>query len=138
MNKSMLLCSAIFWSSMIVLSLSARTIHNNRLPYAETLTVNKQDFICTFADENGNMLSVTRRAAGLPKNLNFHEIYVIMQEEVYGEIRYYAQRKDVMLYENYDSEEYLAVMYGVSAGDILIVSADRPLEDHIEVYYDGQ
>lgn len=138
MNKAMYFISSLFWSIMIVLSLSARVIHNTRLPHAETLTVKKQDFICTFADENGNILSASRRAVGIPKALNNHEIYVIIQEEVYGETRYYAHKVDVMMYDEYDSEEYLAVMYGLSAGDKLIVSTDRPLEDHIEVYYDGQ
>lgn len=140
MNKAMYIISALFWSGMVVLSLSARAIHNSRLPHAEVLTAAKQDFTCTFADENGNILSAARRAVGIPKSLTDNEIYVIIQKEVYGETRNYACCTEVMMYDGYYSEEYNAVMYGLSAGDKLIISADRPLSEKypIEVYYDGQ
>lgn len=140
MNKAMFIISALFWSGMAVLSLSARAIHNSSLPHTEVLTVAKQDFICTFADENGNILSAARRAVGIPKSLTDNEIYVIIQKEVYGETRNYACYIEIMMYDDYYSEEYDAVMYGLSAGDKLIVSTDRPLskEIPIEVYYDGQ
>lgn len=141
MNKAIcIILSALFWGGMAALSLSARAVHNGRLPHTEVLTVKKQDFICTFSDESGNILSASRRAVGIPKALTDNEIYVIIQEEVYGETRNYACYTEIMMYDDYYSEEYNAVMYGLSAGDKLIVSSDRPLSKEIpvEVYYDGQ
>ena len=140
MNKAMYIISVLFWGGMIFLSLSARVIHNGRLPHAEVLTVSKQDFICTFSDENGNVFSTARRAVGIPKSLINNEIYVITEEEVYGEIRNYAHKVEVTVNDDYYSEEYNAVMYGLSAGDKVIVSINRPLSEEypVEVYYDGK
>lgn len=140
MKKMINLASLLFWGIMLALTFFAREIHNSRLPHVETLTVTKQDFICTFTDESGNTLTTTRRAVGIPKSLTNKDLYVITQNETYGEMRYYAQKVDVMMYYDYDSEDYYAVMYGVSAGDKLIISSNALLSDEypVEVYYDGQ
>ena len=140
MNKFLNIFSAVFWLGMLILTAAAKPIHNNRLPHTEVMTVKKQDFIFTFSDDNGNEITTPRRAVGIPGSLPTEDIYVIIQEEVYGENRYFAQKADVTIYENYYSEEYTAVMFGLSVGDRLIISSDKPLsgEYPIEVYYDEQ
>lgn len=90
MNKFLNIFSAVFWLGMLILTAAAKPIHNNRLPHTEVMTVKKQDFVCTFSDDNGNVLTTPRRAVGIPGALPTEDIYVIIQEEVYG-------RTDILL-----------------------------------------
>lgn len=139
MNKIMNFISVIFWTGMIILSASARAVHNGRLPRAEVLTVKKQDFEYTFTD-GGNTFTVMRRAVGIPQDLIDKDIYVIIEKEFYGETRTFAEKREIIPNGDYFSDEYAAVLYGLSAGDKIIISADRslPEEQPFEVYYDEQ
>ncbi len=138
MNRIKIVTIALFWSTMILLSIFSDSIHNKRLPKVETFTVSKQDFQYNFLDEDGNQVTSLRRAMAIPKSLTNREIYVIIQEEKNGELRNYAQKSEIILYDDYYSNEYLAVWSGLAVGDLVIIS-DNILGtdyDHIEVNYE--
>lgn len=133
MNKIISVISALFLCFMIFITLASRPIHNSSLPHVEVITVKKQDFICEFADEQNTLQSTERRALGIPRKLLSGDIYVITQCEVYGEMRDFSYKVNVELYDNYFSDEYAAVLSGVSINDKIIISSDIPITDGGEV-----
>lgn len=131
-NKIIYIISIAFISIMIFLTLNARTIHNQSLHHVSTVEVKKQDFDFVFTDEQGNLCHSKRRAIGIPKKYANDRLFIVTEFEIYGETRKRATQVDVMYYEDYISDEYNAVSFGVSIGDKIIVDSDN-ISDGCEV-----
>jgi hypothetical protein len=123
LNKIVYAVSALFLGFMIFLTIFARTIHNNKLQHVETIEIKKQDFICEFTDKQGELCHSKRRAIGIPKKYANENVFIINEIEVYGEKRKCALKVELFYFDDYLSEEYAAVSYGLSVGDSLIVNA---------------
>lgn len=135
LNKIIFVLSVLFFAVMIFLTAASRTIHNQSLCHVETIEIKKQDFTCKFLDEQGNECYSKRRAIGIPKSCVENDIYVIGEINVYGELRKCANIVEVLLLDDYLSDEYYAVSFGVSVGDKVIVYNEQ-LCDGIEIIPD--
>lgn len=132
LNRIVYVISIVFIASMTFLTFNARTIHDNQLCHVTTVEVKKQDFVFEFTDEQGNLCCSKRRAIGIPKEYANDSIFVINEYEIYGEKRKCASKVEVVYYEDYISDEYCAVSFGISIGDKIIVDADN-ISDGSEV-----
>ncbi len=135
LNKIIFLLSVLFFAVMTFLTAASRTIHNQSLCHVETIEIKKQDFTCKFLDEQGNECYSKRRAIGIPKACVENDVYIIGEINVYGESRQCANRVEILLFDDYLSDEYYAVSFGLSVGDKVIVYNDQ-LCDGIEVISD--
>lgn len=135
LNKIIIAVFVLFFSVMIFLTITSRTIHNQSVCHVETIEIKKQDFICNFFDEQGNECSSRRRAIGIPKSCVENDVYIIGEINVYGESRQSANRVEIQLLDDYFSDEYYAVSFGLSAGDKVIVFNEQ-VHDGIEVISD--
>lgn len=134
-NKIIFAIFILFFAVMIFLTAASRDIHNKNLCHVETIEIKKQDFTCKFLDENGNECFSKRRAIGIPKSCVENDIYVIGETIVYGESRQCANKVEILLFDDYLSDEYYAVSFGLSVGDKVIIS-DEQLCDGVEVISD--
>ena len=132
MNKIAAAITILFFAGMVFLTAFSRSIHDSRLPHVEVIEIRKQDFTCAVPDDHGRICTVQRRAIGIPKDQLQAELYIVSEEEVFGEQRCFARKIAVMLDETYVSEEYSAVTSGVSIGDKLILP-EEGLYDGCEV-----
>ncbi len=134
-NKIIFALLILFFSVMTFFTAASRPIHNRGLCHVETIEIKKQDFTCKFIDEKGNECFSKRRAIGIPKSCVEKDIYVIGETNVYGESRQCANRVEILLFDDYLSDEYYAVSLGLSVGDKVIVSTEQVC-DGVEVITD--
>lgn len=132
MNKIITIILTLFFAGMLALTLTARLIHNKTLFHVKITEVKKQDFICKFIDEHGKECTTQRRAIGIPKNFFDNEIYIVKEIEVYGEKRKCAAKVELSVQNDYYSDDYCAVAFGLSAGDN-IITYDSRLYDGCEI-----
>ena len=135
LNKIILALSVLFFAIMTFVTAASRNIHNQSLCKVEIIEIKKQDFNCRFLDEEGNECYSKRRAIGIPKLCVENDIYIIGETEVYGESRQCANRVEILLFDDYFSDEYYAVSFGLSVGDNVIVSNEQ-LCDGVEILID--
>lgn len=131
-NKIFLSILCLLLSILACLTIYARKIHENSLLHVKTIDIQKQDFTCCFEDEFGNELITKRRAIGIPKSCFTDVVYIVDDISVYGEPRKSARKTEVIIIEDYISDDYYAVSTGVSAGDKIIIYDER-LYDRMEV-----
>lgn len=123
LNSMVYAASVLFFGFMIFLTIFAQTIHSKELQHVETIEIKKQDFVCEFTDEQGELCFSKRRAIGIPKKYANESVFIIDEIEVYSEKRKCALKVELFYFDDYLSEEYAAVSYGLSVGDSLIVNA---------------
>lgn len=134
-NKVIFALLILFFAVMIFFTAASRAIHNRGLCHVDTIEIKKQDFTCKFIDEKGNECFSKRRAIGIPKSCVKNDIYVIGETNVYGESRQCANRVEILLFDDYFSDEFYAVSFGLSVGDKVIVPTEQ-VYDGIEVISD--
>lgn len=132
MKKLITIILTLFFSGMLALTLTARLIHNKTLCRVKITEVKKQDFICKFIDEHGKEYTTQRRAIGIPKNFFDNDIYIVEEIEVYGEKRKCAAKVELSVQNDYYSDDYCAVDFGLSVGDNIITYNPR-LYDGCEI-----
>ncbi|MBP1566069.1 MAG: hypothetical protein J6A58_09990 [Oscillospiraceae bacterium] len=133
MNKINAIFASIFFIFMLFMSIFSKELHEKNLPHVTILKVEKKDFICNFIDENGDSYSVKRRAIGIPKYIDKNNIYIVNEDKVYGEQRYFAQKTEVFLENEYYSDDYYAVSLGLNVGDKVILTSTIPLINNTEI-----
>lgn len=132
MKKICFLLIAAFFGFMLFMTFSARTIRNNQLPRVNIVEIKKQIFTCEVIDESGNKYYTERRALGIEKKFVKNNIYILLEKECYGEIRTYAVEVNIQTLDYYYSDEYYAILSGISSGD-KIIDTDITLSDGDEV-----
>lgn len=133
MNKVNVSLAVIFLTAMIFLTAFSRDIHEKSLCHVSIIEVKKQDFVCRFTDENGKQYSTKRRAIGIPKDIDCNNFFVVREDEIYGEKRFFAYHTDVFLQEDYFSDEFYAVAFGLNVGDKVVYGEDISVDDGSEV-----
>lgn len=132
MKKVCFLLIAVFFGFMLFMTLSSSKIRNSQLPQVNIVEIKKQTFTCEFTDESGNKYCTERRALGIDKRFVKNDIYILSEKECYGEIRTYAIEVDIQMLDDYYSDEYYAILSGVSSGD-KIIDTDITLSNGDEV-----
>lgn len=129
----LILLSLCFYGGMLILTFTAKDIHNARLPKVTASRLATQKFEHSFKTEEGMMRIVTRSSMGIPKDIvDSGQVFSIYSEEKNGMRYTYAVRIPVEV--SVENEEYYAVDSGITSQDMIILSGYEELEDGCEVY----
>ena len=122
---SLVCVTLLFFALMAALSLTARDVHQSRLPHVTAARLTRE----SFSQGPG---SVRYRQTAIPKEL-YHsgDIYIITSRSVNGESRDFAKKVDIEI--GLEIDGFYEVTHGLLGHDYVIFSTDRPLDDGDEV-----
>jgi hypothetical protein len=119
-----IILTILFFSLMLILTISARSIHHSQIPNVKVKRLTMEDF-------SGG--SWTDKRPAIPKNIiEKGEVYIIANIYINGEERKAAR----LVYPQLGAEnkEYYEVTGGLDRRDLLIVDSSKELNDGVEVY----
>ncbi len=128
------LITVLFFCIMLLLTLSARSIHNAKLPKVKTGYLTYERFSHDEKKQYKDSNLQNEFTVGLPKELyNNHSIYKISIETVNGEERSIARRITELVLGS-ENEGYYEVVEGITVLDQIIFESNKILQDGDEVY----
>lgn len=129
-KKITIIITGAFFIAMLLLSFTAKRMHQSSLPKVQAATLEYQYFVDEETQEGAQFLGF---AYGLPKKLYDDGIvFIISNEVVNGEVRTIARRV-VDLKLGRENEDYYEVIEGISYGVQVIMSGDETIQDGDEV-----
>jgi hypothetical protein len=127
----MKICLAVtlaFFISMIVLTFTARSVHNARLPHVSVKRLTRESYTVY---REGSM--ITYRQISISKTLyDEGEVYTIFSRIVNGEKRDFARK--VILRIGQELEDFYEVIDGLLGYELVIFDSDKPLNNGVEVF----
>lgn len=131
---SLLLLSLCFYSSMLLLTVFAKNIHNTRLPQVTAARPGKQDFTYTITVEDFTDTRIGSFTA-LPKAMvDENKVFIVRTVEEEDFTYYYAKQIFVSIDTSKENAEFYAVSDGIDISDIVISSGYEALIDGDEIY----
>ncbi len=126
--------TVLFFTAMLVLTVTAREIHNRSIPHVTVDNPARTAFTFTYTDEEGNIGETSQKRLSIPKELAGQPVFVVYEGMKNGEVRTFVQQ--VFVETGVESEAFIEVVNGLSSKDKVVVTADGPLWDGAEVYVD--
>jgi hypothetical protein len=124
----------IFIIIMIFLTLSARGIHNARIPNVTVQRLTREEFEITRVTSDGFVHTFTQRLLAIPKDLYYSgEIFIITPIIINGERRDAARRVTVTTGEG-TNENFYSVVQGIDFNHMVIIQSDRDVVHNGEVF----
>ncbi|MCL2018966.1 MAG: hypothetical protein FWG70_04325 [Oscillospiraceae bacterium] len=134
-----IIITLIFFASMVVLTVTARDIHNALLPQvtARRLTQEDFEFVIDFEyDGIPQTAVITQKRLAIPKELynpdTSDAVFVVTTIYINGEERVGVRR--VVPQTNEKNEGFYEVTGGISRSDFVIFTSSKVLEDGAEVF----
>ena len=128
------LISVLFYGAMFLLTLSAKDIHNARLPQVTTARPIKQKFSYTLAVE-GTTIERSGNFTALPKDMvDAGKVFTLRSITENDFTYHYVQQISVVVDGSKQNEEYYAISSGINNGDTLIMTGWENLNDGDEVF----
>lgn len=125
MKKILVIITAVFFASMLFLSLFSRDIHNSGLPHISASRVQRAQFPFEYTDESGETLVGTESKLAITKEQFEHGVYVLYKAEKNGQVRDFIRRAAIET--GRENGGFVEVISGLSHGDKIVVSSDREL-----------
>ncbi|MCL2634614.1 MAG: hypothetical protein FWD34_08900 [Oscillospiraceae bacterium] len=123
--------TVVFFVTMFVLTVSARTIHNSQIPNVTATRLTREDFIIEFEYDGGTFKTTQKRLAIKKSIYDSGEVYAVITIIINGEERDGVHR--VYPEIGAENEEYYEIISGVWGNELVVVSSDRELTDGGEV-----
>lgn len=131
----LLFLSLTFYGIMLFLTLTAKDIHNARLPQVTANRLNKQSFTYTVTQEDGYTYEASKNREGIPKDVvDSGQIFIVTTITKEDMTYYYAKRTTVTIDTTLNNDTYYALDSSVSLRDMVILTGYEELEDGDEVY----
>lgn len=128
-----LIITIIFFAGMLILTLSARHIHNAFLPKVETGRAQQAPFPFEYIDESGAVQTGTQMKLSVTGEQLDNGIYVIYSAVKNGEKRNFVRLADIAVGSEYNG--FFEVISGLNSSDRIVISSDGELYDGAEVLY---
>lgn len=126
--------SLLFYGVMLLLTLTAKDIHNARLPQVTAGRPEKQFFSYTDTME-GNAIERTISCTALPKDMVDSGKIFILQTITKGDFTYYyAQQCFVTIDTEKQHTDYYAISNGIDSWDTIILTGYENLQNDDEVF----
>lgn len=132
-----LLCflSVLFYGSLLFLTLTARDIHNARLPKVTTGQPSTQSFTCTVLSHDGTQRTVTRSCTVLPKEMvDSGKVFYLKSETKHGLTYYYAELLPFTIDSTLEHPDYYAVSISIFYQSSVILTGYETLSEGDEVF----
>ena len=126
-TKILIIITAVFFAVMLVLTFTARSIHEAGLPHVKAGRLTEAQFPFEFTDENGDVLIGTRQAAAVTKEQLEQGVYVLYTAGKNGEVRDFVRRAEIV--PGIECDGYIEVLGGVSSFDKIVIGSDRDFSD---------
>lgn len=129
-----IIVSILFYAVMLILTASARIIHNSTLPKVTVGYLEGQRFQQNESYNEKDILTKVLISIGIPKTLyESQHVYILSKEIINGEERNIA--REVMNLEiGRSSDTHYEVIKGISGIDLVILTGGELVEDGQEVY----
>lgn len=123
----------IFFLIMLILTISARDIHNSQIPNVTVKRLTQEDFAFISILKNGEEVTTREKRLAIPKSIiDSGEVYVITRTIINGEERDAARL--VFPQIGVENEEFYEVIAGVDRRDLVIFDSNKKLKDGDEVF----
>lgn len=129
-NIFTIIITILFFSIMVILTFSARAIHNASLPHVTAEKLSQQQFPFEYADDTGALLSGTKSTLAVRTELLEKDLYVLYQSEKNGEMRDFVRL--AVIEKGVEYNGYTEVLSGIGFGDKVVISWDKELYDGCE------
>ncbi len=127
-NRFWLMVSVLFFGSMLLLTFTARQIHNLQLPQVQVGYLEQKLFPIALGDAKEQGL---RSGLALAKELTEKPVYVIYEAEKNREMRTFVRQ--VQPITGVEREGYLEVLDGIGYRDRVVLRSSIDLWDGAEV-----
>lgn len=122
-----------FFILMLILTISARNIHNSQIPNVTVKRLTQEDFAINSILKSGEEVTTYQKRLAIPKNIiGSGEVYVITRIYVNGEERDAARL--VLPQIGAENEGFYEVTGGIDRRDLIIYDSNKKLNDGDEVF----
>ena len=125
--KLLVIIAALFFTGMLTLTLTARSIHNASLPHVRAERPESAGFPFEYTDENGDLRTGMRYAPAVSREQLEQGVYVLYTAEKNGEKRDFIRLAEITAGEEY--EGYIEIAGGLSPIDRIVTESDRELAE---------
>ena len=130
-KRILIIITALFFLSMLFLSLFAEKIHNANLPKVTASRPETYTFEESYTDENGNVKTFYTEKSALSKEQLEKGVYVVYSAEKNGTKRSFVRLVQVVTGEEKDG--YFEIVSGINYGEKIIISSTEELYDGCEI-----
>lgn len=130
-KKILITITALFFSSMLFLSLFAEKIHNAGLPKVTVSRPETLTFEETFTDENGETYTFYTEKTAISKEQIEQGVYVLCFAEKNGTKRSFVRLAHVVT--GAEKDGYFEIVTGINYGEKIVTSSTAELYDGAEV-----
>ncbi|MCM1568825.1 MAG: hypothetical protein NC081_05185 [Roseburia sp.] len=131
MKKHWLMISVVFYMAMLVLTFTARSIHERNLPQVTAEYLGEALIPMEYVDENGETQTGTTSRMVISRELTQQPVFVLYKDIKNGEERDFV--REVQLVTGVEREDLLEVVSGIGFRDRVVVSSTGELVDGAEV-----
>jgi len=134
LKKIPLILTLLFFLLMIILSFTARSIHNKMIPNVRVARLTREKFQYEESFEDGTVRTAVRSSYAVPKWMYDQDfLYVVVPGSKNGDERTFARKISLPIRaENDDYYEIAEQFYDVSR--LFIIESDKEIQDGSEVY----
>ena len=125
MKRILIAFTVVFFSGMLELTLTARSIHNASLPHVSVRRVTMSEFPFEYIDESGNTQTGTAQKPAVTVEQYENGVYILYRAEVNGELRDFIRRAEMIPGQEYGG--FVEVVSGLTFSDRIVVDSDREL-----------
>lgn len=126
-----LIVNAVFYAVMLLLTLTARSIHESSLPHVKAEFLGTALFPAEYVDEDGEVRMGSVTGMVISKKLLEQPVFVLYRDMKNGEERDFV--REVQIVTGTELEETVEVISGITVRDRVVVSSTRELTDGAEV-----
>jgi len=133
-KKFPLILTVLFFSLMIFLSFSARSIHNKMIPNVKVARLTREKFQYEEMLADGTVKTVVRSSYAIPKWMYDQDfLYVVVPGSKNGDERTFARKINLPVgAENDDYYEIAEQFYDVTR--LFIIESDKEIQYGTEIY----
>lgn len=133
-KKIPLVLTIIFFSFMIILTFTARSIHNRMIPNVRVSRLTREKFQHEQVLEDGTVRTVSQLSYAVPKWMVEQDfLYVVVQGMKNGDERTFARKLFMTLGAENDGYYEISEQF-YDAGRLFIMETNKEIHDGTEVY----
>lgn len=118
---------------MLILTISARSIHNSQIPNVTVKRLTQDDFAINSTLTSGEEVTAHQKRLAIPKSIiDSGEVYIITRIYINGEERNAARLVSPQI--GTSNEESYEVTGGIDRRDLIIIESNKKIKDGDEVF----
>lgn len=122
-----------FFILMLILTISARSIHNSQIPNVTVKRLTQEDFVINSTLQNGEEVTTIQKRLAIPKNIiNSGEIYIVTRIYINGEERDAVRM--VFPQIGAENEGFYEVTSGIDRSNLVIFDSNKKLKNGDEIF----